>query len=141
MRLGDIKDDIVTVKQTKTGKTLQIPFHTELRSIGAECRKRAAIFLISKSSGSELNTDDFHAMSTREMKKEPQGSIRREGFVFHGLRKNACSKLFEVGCTAKEVESIAGQSPAMVAHYSKRANQSKLAKSAISKMEAGERNI
>lgn len=127
------------MRQTKTGKTLQIPFHAELRPIVAECRKRAAIFLISKSSGSELNTDDFHAMWTREMKKEPQGSIRREGFVFHGLRKNACIKLFEVGCTEKEVESITGQSPAMVAHYSKRVNQLKLAQSAMSKMEGGKK--
>lgn len=140
MRLGDIKDDIVTVKQTKTGKTLQIPLHAELRPIVAECRNRAAIFVISKPSGTELNTDDFHAMWTREMKKDPQDRIRREGFVFHGLRKNACIKLFEVGCTEKEVESITGQSPAMVAHYSKRVNQLKLAKRAMSKMEAGDQN-
>jgi len=76
-------------------------------------------------------------MWTREMKKEPQGTIRQRGFVFHGLRKNACNKLFEVGCTEKEVEAITGQSAAMVAHYSKKANQLKLAKSALEKMEGG----
>jgi intergrase/recombinase len=59
------------------------------------------------------------------MKREPQGTIRQRGFVFHGLRKNACNKLFEVGCTEKEVEAITGQSAAMVAHYSKKANQLK----------------
>jgi intergrase/recombinase len=76
-------------------------------------------------------------MWTREMKKETQGTIRQRGFVFHGLRKNACNKLFEVGCTEKEVEAITGQSAAMVAHYSKKANQLKLAKSAMENMEGG----
>lgn len=69
------------------------------------------------------------------MKKDPHGRIRQQGFVFHGLRKNAVNKLLEVGCTEKEVESITGQSPAMVAHYSKRVNQLKLARRAIDKLE------
>jgi integrase len=135
MQLGDIKDNVVTVKQAKTGKILQIPLHTELRPIVSECRERSAIYLIAKVNGDPFTTDDLHAMWTREMKKEPQAAIRREGYVFHGLRKNACIKLFEVGCTEKEVESITGQSPAMVAHYSKRVNQLKLAKRAMAKME------
>jgi integrase len=135
MQLGDIREGIVTVKQAKTGKTLRIPLHTELQPIVAECRNRGAIFLIAKPEGTQFTTDDFHAMWTREMKKEPQGKIRKSGFVFHGLRKNACIKLFEVGCSEKEVESITGQSAAMVAHYSKRVNQLKLAKSAMEKLE------
>ena len=51
------------------------------------------------------------------------------------LAQERLNKLFEVGCTEKEAESITGQSAAMVAHYSKRANQLKLARSATEKME------
>jgi integrase len=135
MKLGDIRDNIITVKQAKTGKSLHIPLTAELKPIVAECRKRGAIYLISKPDGAPLNVDDFHAMWGREMRKEPQATIRQGGFVFHGLRKNACNNLLEASCTSKEVAAITGHSLAMVEHYAKEADQLRLAKSAISKLE------
>lgn len=47
----------------------------------------------------------------------PEGT----SFVFHGLRKNACCYLLELGLTDNEVESMLGMSPKMIRHYGKKA--------------------
>ena len=55
--------------------------------------------------------------------------------VLHGLRKTAARRLAEAGCTTEEIKAITGQSDRMVAHYTKDANQRKLATAAIVKLE------
>jgi hypothetical protein len=65
----------------------------------------------------------------------PAGRIRREGFTFHGLRASSVEKLREAGCNKSEIESITGMSPSMVTRYSRFADQKKLAKAAVSKLE------
>jgi integrase len=56
--------------------------------------------------------------------------------VLHGLRKTAARKLAEAGATEEQIKPIAGHTTsAMVAHYVKGANQRKLAKAAILKLE------
>ncbi|MGB6427235.1 MAG: hypothetical protein WBF11_03885, partial [Methyloceanibacter sp.] len=49
-----------------------------------------------------------------------------------GLSDNA---LREVGCSDRDIESITGMSPAMVTRYSRFADQRKLAKAAILRLE------
>jgi integrase len=138
MNLEHVKDDQISVRQIKTGKPLWIPLHRELRPVVAE-RRTAGIGkmpLVMSPAGKHFTVDYFHAQWGLEMKKEPQGRIRSEGYVPHGLRKNAVNKLLESGCTTKEVEAITGQSLQIIEHYAKRANQPKLAASAMQKMEA-----
>jgi integrase len=135
MQLGDIRDGLITVRQAKTGKTLQIQLHSELLPVIDECRARGAIYFVSRPDGRPLTTDLFHAMWTREMLKQPQGRVRSEGFVFHGLRKSATVKLAEAGCTTKEIAAVTGMSLAMVEHYSKGADQLRLARAAMRKLE------
>jgi len=135
MHMGQIKDGIVTVRQAKTSKPMRIPLHRELLPVIEECRTRGALYLVSRVDGSQFTVDQFHAMWGREMTKEPAGRIRREGFVFHGLRKSATVKLAEAGCTEKQIAAVTGQSLAMVAHYSKEADQLRLAREAIRKVE------
>lgn len=135
MKLGDIRENVVTVRQAKTGKTLQIPLHSELRPLVAECRERGAIYLVSRAKGEPFTVDQFHAAWTREMEKEPHGRIRRENVVFHGLRKSAAVKLAMAGCTAKEIAAVTGQSLVMVEHYTKAADQLTLATSAMKRIE------
>lgn len=136
MRLGDIRDNIVTVRQAKTGKLLQIPLHRELKPIVAAARARGAIFIVSRQDGRPFSVDQFHAAWGREMDKEPQARIRAAGLVFHGLRKSACVKMAEAGCTEKQIAAITGQSLAMVEHYTKAAEQLGLAKDAMQRLEA-----
>jgi integrase len=135
MQLGHIEDGIVAVRQGKTGKAMRIPLHRELLPVIEECRKRGSIYLVAKPDGSPFSTDHFQAMWTREMKKEPQARIRREGYAFHGLRKSATVKLLEAGATEKETSAVTGMSLPMVEHYSRMADQLRLAKEAIRKVE------
>jgi integrase len=52
----------------------------------------------------------------------------------HGLRKNAAVALAEVGCEPHEIMAITGHKTlAMVTHYTKRANQKRLADRAMEK--------
>jgi integrase len=137
MQLGDIRNNAITVRQAKTGKTLQITLHAELRPIIAAARARGAIFIVSRANGQPFSVDQFHAAWSREMEKEPQGKIRQAGFVFHGLRKSACVKMAEAGCTVNQIAAVTGQSLAMVEHYTKAAEQLGLARDAIERLEAG----
>jgi integrase len=55
----------------------------------------------------------------------------------HGLRKLAASRLANSGCTAHEIAAVTGhKSLSMVQHYTKTADQERLAESAISRLES-----
>ncbi len=135
MHMGQIRDGAVTVRQSKTGKTMRVPLHRELMPLIEECRQRGSLYLVSRPDGTQFTVDQFHAMWGREMTKKEVKRIRAEGFVFHGLRKSATIKLVEAGCTEKQVAAITGQSLQMVEHYSKGADQLKLAQEAIRRVE------
>ena len=139
MRLSDVRGGAVAVRQHKTGKRLEIPLHREIADVPRQCAERGHLYLVSKADGTPLNQDDFHAMWGREMAREALAPIRRAGFVPHGLRKNAAARLAEVGCTSNEIASITGQSLRMVEHYTRQADQFRLATSAISKLEENSR--
>jgi integrase len=79
----------------------------------------------------------------------PQASLRLHRFadviekaglpedcVLHGLRKTAARKLADAGATEEQIKSVTGHTTSrMVSHYTKGANQRKLAKAAILKLE------
>lgn len=58
-------------------------------------------------------------------------------FTFHGLRKNACCYLVELGLSDTEVGGMLGMSPEMVRHYSKRARALMIAKGAAVRVTGG----
>ena len=56
--------------------------------------------------------------------------------MLHGLRKTAARKIAEAGATEEQIRAVTGHTTSrMVAHYTKGANQRKLAKGAILKLE------
>jgi len=65
----------------------------------------------------------------------PLKPIADAGLVFHGLRKSAVCMLLEAGCTEAETQAINGQSSKMVQPYARQVNRTKLAASAILKLE------
>ena len=65
-------------------------------------------------------------MWSREMEKEPQGRVRREGFSFHGLRTLAVAALAEM-VDAIRIAAITGQSLNVVERYLKDHRQRELA--------------
>ncbi|MDH7640556.1 tyrosine-type recombinase/integrase [Sphingomonas oryzagri] len=58
-------------------------------------------------------------------------------FVFHGLRKNACCYLLEMGNNDSQVGHMLGMSPEMVRHYGKRSRALMIAKSAAANFKGG----
>ena len=58
-----------------------------------------------------------------------------EGWNIHGLRKLAATALAESGCSAHEIAAVTGpRTLAMVQHYTRAADQERLASAAISRL-------
>ncbi len=124
MRWSQIDGDVIEVKQSKTGKTVWIPIHRELRAELSRVPRKSVFILWNHQQG----------------QMRPNVIRRRLGsgdFTPHGLRKNAVNALLEAGCSTAEVSAITGQSLPMVAHYARGVNTKRLAKSAVLKWESG----
>ena len=89
MRLSSIDSGMISIKQSKTGKSLVIPIHKDLSPYITEARRRGFMMLVPGPRGRQLDTNQWRALWTREMAKEPQGAIRAAGLTPHGLRKSA----------------------------------------------------
>jgi integrase len=143
-RLGDVltmerahvRPDGISVKQSKTGKGLLIPIHRTLRPDVEAALAGPNDFLVCREDGRPFTGQDFQAMWSREMAKEPQGRIKREGFSFHGLRTLAVAVLAESGNDAIRISAITGQSLNIVERYLKDHRQSALGAQAIKAWES-----
>ena len=135
MKRSDIRQGLIAVEQGKTGKKLWIPMHAELKRILSDIPAEGE-FVLTSARGEEWTSDGFKTAWQRQMADERLKPLRKEGCVFHGLRKSAVVMLLEAGCTDAEVSAITGQSREMVVHYAQAVNQRKLAASAILKWES-----
>ena len=96
---------------------------------------RTAVNILTTVTGIPWNQGHF--------KKEMRTAIydaELRGLTFHGLRKTAAKKLAELGCSEDQIRAITGhKTSAMVAHYTREADQKRLATAAIEMWEkAGE---
>ena len=69
------------------------------------------------------------------MRRRQNYQHRKEGLTFHGLRASSVEKLREARCGTREIEAITGMSPAMITRYSRFADQKRLAKAAVRRLE------
>lgn len=122
------------VRQQKTGKVLNVPVHQSLLPL--LMKVEAGPFV--KGGGKGYKTgDSFTAAWGRWLRSHPKlSAIREKGFVFHGLRKNAVNALLEAGAEPDDVAAVTGHSKNMLAHYSKKVDQRRLAARAIERWEA-----
>ncbi|MGO8841314.1 MAG: tyrosine-type recombinase/integrase [Methyloceanibacter sp.] len=132
MAPSNIEDGGINVTQQKTGKELWVPLHSDLRSA---LEKWDGSPYVRTPKGERYTPDRFRAAWTRLMKETPAGRIRKEGFTFHGLRASSVEKLREAGCGNREIEAITGMSPTMITRYSRFADQKRLAKAAVQRLE------
>jgi integrase len=125
------KDGFIRVVQEKTGTELWIREHMAVAAELASDTNIVRLRLLTKASGGEFDADSLSPWFA--------DAIERAGLpdecVLHGLRKTAAKMLAEGSCSEHEIAAITGQSLQMVAHYTKEANQKKLASSAIQKLE------
>ncbi|MFY9287909.1 MAG: tyrosine-type recombinase/integrase [Alphaproteobacteria bacterium] len=136
MRWDQIVDDGIEIAQQKTGSSLWVPLHPELKDL----LERTKAERLGK--GIKLTTILLSAKgleyTSMNLKHKFGDALRVLGLpkdcVFHGLRKTAAVMLAEAGCSTEQIKAITGhRTDQMAAYYAKRANQRILAKSAMVK--------
>ena len=120
----------IRLTQAKTDTPLVIPAHPKLlAALGKWKAEPDRGLYILRQATNRPWTADYLGQCMREALAE-KGF--REGINLHGLRKLAATELAEAGCSALEIQAITGHaSLAMVALYTRSADQERLAKAAI----------
>jgi integrase len=130
MKWSQFDGEFIEVRQQKTGALLSIPCHKALRA-ELETMPRVADTILVGERGAPLTGDSLSVMVRKQLRE-----MGVDGYAIHGLRKNAAVALADAGCDAFEIAAITGhQTTAMVAHYAKRHDQRKRARSAMDKWE------
>jgi integrase len=137
IRMGrqHIRDGIIQVRQAKTGAELDIPVHPDLRNIIDATPGDHLTYLTTKSgrpySGNDFS-EQFRAWcDAAELPKECSA---------HGLRKAACRRLAEAGCSANEIAAISGHvTLSEVQRYTKAADQARMARNAMARQAKAEK--
>ena len=118
--------------QRSTGVVLAIPIHPELASILDATSSTHPTFLINQR-GKPFLPGSFSQWFAAACKS---AGLPR-GLSVHGLRKAACRRLAEAGCSAHQIMAISGHTTLKeVERYTKGAEMRRMARSAI-KMVAG----
>lgn len=119
----------IRVRQQKTGEELVIPCHPVLRMELLRWKAEARSLTI-------LTNMLGQPWTPQHLSHSLPKSLRRIGLRdrinVHGLRKLAAASLAEAGCSTHEIMAITGhRTLAMVDHYTRSANQRRLANAAI----------
>ena len=128
-RLGrqHLRDGMLYVRQQKTGASLSIPLHPDLAAI-LDATPNENLTFLTTSSGKPFSPAGFTNWF-REMCNEaglPRGTSA------HGLRKAACRRLAEAGCSANVIAAVSGHASLReVQRYTAAADQARMARSAI----------
>ena len=122
-----MRDGLIHVRQSKTGTSLAIPVHSDLRAVLDATPSEHLTFLVTLG-GKPFHADAFShwfKKMCREAGLPPRATV-------HGLRKAACRRLAEAGCSASIIASISGHSTLReVSRYTAAAEQVHLARQGI----------
>jgi integrase len=135
VRLGwqHVFEGAFSIVARKTGASLHIPVHAELAHYLRDCPRNGPAF-IQTSYGKARSEKAFSAYISEAAEKAglPAGSSP------HGLRKAACRRLAEAGCSALEIMSITGHTDIReVERYCREAARKGLALTAMAKLQTG----
>ena len=130
VRMGcqHVRDGVLTVRQQKTGTKLSIPVHPTLQAILNAVSDN--LTFLTTQFGKPFTSNGFGNWFRNQCNAAglPQCSA-------HGLRKAVARRLAEAGCTAHEIASITGHaSLKQIAHYTRAADQGRLASAAMEKV-------
>jgi integrase len=130
MKWSQFDGEFIEVCQQKTGALLSIPCHKVLRAELNSMPRIAETILIGER-GAALTGSSLSVMVRRQLRE-----MGVNGYAIHGLRKNAAVALADAGCDTMEIAAITGhRTLGMVAHYAKRRDQKRHARSAMDKLE------
>jgi integrase len=131
VRMGrqHIKDGVLTVKQQKTGVTLVIPVHPHLQAVFDATPSEHLTFLVT-ATGKPHGGNHF----SRRFREWCDAAGLPKRCVVHGLRKAACRRLAEAGCSANEIMAISGHATLKeLVRYTAAADQARLARNAMNR--------
>lgn len=129
IRMGrqHLRDSTIHVNQQKTGAVLAVPVHAELAAIIEATPSDHLTFLVTRD-GSPFSSAGFGNWF-REMCEI--ASLPKKCSA-HGLRKAACRRLAEAGCSAPEIMAISGHASLReVQRYCAAVDQGRMARAAI----------
>ena len=124
-----IRNGVLTVKQQKTGAALAIPVHANLQAVLDATPGEHLTFLVT-ATGKPYGGNAFSAQFRNwcDEAKLPKHCKP------HGLRKAACRRLAEAGCSGNEIMAISGHATLKeLVRYTKAADQARLARNAMAK--------
>jgi integrase len=128
---GNVRNgEIYNIRQQKTGTMLPpVPITAALATaINAMAPNDAMVFLLNEH-GRAFTAKGFGKWFTAQCQR-----IGLHGVSPHGLRKAACRRLAEAGCSANEIAAISGHSSLReVERYTKAADQARMARNARAK--------
>jgi integrase len=132
-----VRNGIVQVRQQKTGSMVPIPIHPDLQAVlDAMPTVGVKTFLVT-AYGEPFTAAGFGGWF-RERCDEAELPQRCSA---HGLRKAACRRLAEAGCSANVIASISGHTTLReVERYTKAADQERMARMGMAAMVTG-RNV
>lgn len=136
----DAADDLIALRQQKTHRPLVIPMHRRLQALWQTLPRRHETVLTNRC-GRPWTVNGFQVSWRKELQREALQPIRAAGLVFHGLRKSAVAMLLEAGCSDPEVMAITGQSPAMMDHYARDIDRSRLIATAVATWHASQGTV
>jgi integrase len=131
LRMGrqHIHDGILSVKQQKTGAALRIPVHPDLRAI-IDATPGGHLTFLTTRTGKPYAGDNF----SEQFRAWCKAARLPEKCSFHGLRKAACRRLAEAGCSVNEIAAISGHATLReVQRYTKAVDQERMARNAMAR--------
>lgn len=145
-RVGDVirmhhnwhDGQVMQFAQGKTKKHVAIPMHPLWLAEIAKV-ERCAVTLLYDRFGKPFSGPDRIQERLRRL-MHALGFVDEDGqllYTFHGLRKNACCYLLELGLSDTEAGAILGMTPETVRHYGKTARVLNIAQGAADRVLAG----
>jgi integrase len=134
LRMGrqHVRDGVIQIRQDKTGTVLAIPILPELQAVLDVTSPSEHLTFVTTQHGKPYTPRGF--ADAFAVWREEAGLPK--GLVPHGLRKAACRRLAEHGCSSKEIAAWSGHlSLREIERYTKTADQRRMARSAMTKLQ------
>lgn len=129
MKWSDLRGDVISVRQEKTGVALLLPVHPRLREV---------LDLASADHQTIIATQHGDPYSPAGFGNWFRGAAKTAGIEersAHGLRKSAATRLADAGCSESEIKSVTGHKTGKeVDRYTKARDQRTLAEAAMAKI-------
>jgi integrase len=129
IRMGPqhVRDGAVHIRQSKTGASLTIPVHSELQRVLDATPSDHLTFLVTRG-----DRPFAPGAFTKWFKKRCREAGLPKCASPHGLRKAACRRLAEAGCSASVIAAISGHATLReIARYTASADQARMARTGI----------